>query len=212
MGWSASDPAVATIPHILLLRSRQERRIAGGGPALCKHPQTTEAGGECSISHHHHPVARLRCAGLPDPGVQGSTHHAEAQRVGCSPTGRKGGCPNSSDRPADFLLHYQLRAVYRGFVPVISIAPAQYRPQVRTGKAADRTAEEYFGICGSRAEYCVVGTSPVRDLPGIAGNREDALFVGIASPGLSIGGRSPQRPVPALPQSKFARYTRPSRD
>src|SRR2546421_3250123 len=95
-------------------------------------------------------------------------------------------------------LDNQIRAIDVGFVEVIGIGPTQHPSQIRVTEAAHRAGKQDCGIRSGWAEYSAVDATSVRDLSHVVGDREDALRIGIAAPGIAIRSGSPVRLVRVL--------------
>ena len=106
-------------------------------------------------------------------------------------------------------MQHQARAVDIGLVPIVGVCPTQHGSQVGAAEAAQRAAEEHFGIGGSRPEHRVVDAASVGDLPAVAGDSKGTLAVGIPTPTLAIARRTPMRLIGPL--ERILRQRRPRR-
>ncbi len=101
-----------------------------GYAVLDKHTQPTIAGREGAIGRRGHPRVWLNHSRWPDLRRERSANHIETQGVGCYSRRCKRGSCKRGERPIDIHLYNQVGAIDVGFVPVISIGPAQDCPQV----------------------------------------------------------------------------------
>src|SRR2546430_15757526 len=93
----------------------------------------------------------------------------------------------------------QIGSIDERLIPVIPIRPAQHITKITTVKRAERAACNHLSISSSRTQHRTITVATgIGNESAIARDGEDALAIGITTPGLSIRGGTPQGLIGAL--------------
>jgi hypothetical protein len=183
------------------MRSSQERAEICNYPVCKIHQHTAEARGcyrtiGCSDRHGFRRIRRR-------PGTRGESgaYHTEIYRVGGACRGSKGHTLDFGDRSTDLLGDDQVGTCDIGFIEIVVIFPTQHCSQSVATEAAERATCRHLGICYTCSQHACIGgrAGPAAgDLPCVASDcKVGGEIVGIGSPLITVGGRTPQRLIRA---------------
>src|SRR5579885_1055273 len=143
--------------------------------------------GESLICPRNHPTSRFYSTATPHFRKEGGANHTQAYGIERTPLSLEGNGGKLHRCTIDPPEQNQMSAIYKCFVPVVSVDPAHDCTQIGPAdEAIDHTVECDLHISARRPQYGVEGPLPVGDLAGSIDDRKCLDGIGISSPGASI--------------------------